>query len=438
MKPFFPFFLLFNVLTLVRVSAQKLPTEDRIFENTIKTVLLYPVMGSDPTDPAQTLNPPVIDQATNTQLMLEFDDLTANYRPFRAKFVHCNADWQQSILSDIEFTYEYNDYPIQDYQISQNTKIPYYHYRFPVPKMKLPGNYVLVVYNERNPREIYFSRRFVTYINRVGLAATVQFANDPQQRFTDQQINFEISYRGYPLISPQEDLKIVIRQNYRDDRVITGLRPTNVRAFDNILEYRLFDLKNTFPGGNEYRYFDTRTVFSRGNYIQQIERRDDRNTAFINPDGVRSVGAYVQTDDFNGQYVVDILETHIGATQADYITTVFTLRMDELANAEVFVNSAFNFWRLDDLNRMTYVPDLRAYQAEIPLKQGVYNYNYSVKGIPPPVARSGMNLTANETLIEGNYSETENDYEVFVYHRPPAARADQLVAYRRLGYNKRK
>ncbi|MFD1141928.1 DUF5103 domain-containing protein [Larkinella insperata] len=438
MKPFFPFFLLLNVLTLVRVSAQKLPTEDRIFDNTIKTVLLYPVIGSDLTDPAQTLNPPVIDQATNTQLMLEFDDLTADYRPFRAKFVHCNADWQQSILSDIEFTYEYNDYPIQDYQISQNTKIPYYHYRFPVPKMKLPGNYVLVVYNERNPRQVYFSRRFVTYVNRVGLAATVQFANDPQQRFTDQQINFEISYRGYPLISPQEDLKIVVRQNYRDDRVITGLRPTNVRAFDNILEYRIFDLKNTFPGGNEYRYFDTRTVLSRGNYIQQVERRDDRNTAFVNPDGIRSVGAYVQTDDFNGQYVIDILETRIGATQADYITTVFTLRMDELANAEVYVNSAFNFWRLDNLNRMTYMPDLRAYQAEIPLKQGVYNYNYSVKGIPPPVTRSGMNLTGNEMLIEGNYSETENDYELFVYHRPPAARADQLVGYRRIGYNKRK
>lgn len=438
MKPFFPFFLLLNVLALGPVCAQKLPTEDRVFDATIKTVLLYPVIGSDQTDPAQTLNPPVIDQTLETPLMLEFDDLTANYRPFRAKFVHCNADWQQSILNDIEFTYEYNDYPIQDYQISLNTKIPYYHYRFPVPKMKLPGNYVLVVYNERNPRQIYFSRRFITYVNRVNLAATAQFANDPQLRFTDQQINFEISYRGYPLISPQEDLKIVIRQNYRDDRVVTGLRPTNVRAFDNILEYRLFDLKNTFPGGNEYRYFDTRTVLSRGNYIQRIDRRDDRNTAFINNDGVRSVGTYVQTDDFNGQFVIDHLETHIGATQADYIATVFTLRMDELANAEIYVNSAFNFWRLDDLNRMTYVPDLRAYQVEIPLKQGVYNYNYSVKGIPPPVTRSGMNLTGNETIIEGNYSETENDYELFVYHRPPAARADQLVGYRRIGYNKRK
>lgn len=438
MMPLFRLFLLLGFLLNLPVLAQKLPTEDRIFENTIKTVLLYPVLGSDVTDPAQTLNPPVIDQSVQTPLMLEFDDLTADYRPFRAKFVHCNADWQESILNDIEFTYEYNDYPIQDYQISLNTKIPYYHYRFPIPKMKLPGNYVLIVYNERNPRQIYFSRRFMAYTNRVSVAPTVQFANDPQLRFTDQQINFDISYRGYPLISPQDDLKIVIRQNYRDDRVITGLRPNNVRVFDNLLEYRLFDLKNTFPGGNEYRYFDTRTVLSRGNYIERVERKEEKNSAFVQTDGPRSMGAYVQTDDFNGQYVIDQLETRIGATQSDYVTTVFTLRMDEIANVELFVNSAFNFWRLDDLNRMSYVPEARAYQAEILLKQGVYNYNYSVKGIPPPVTRSGMNLTGNETLIEGNYSDTENDYELFVYHRPPASRADQLIGYRRLGYNKRK
>ncbi|MFC5412372.1 DUF5103 domain-containing protein [Larkinella bovis] len=434
----FRLFLLLHLLIVVRAAAQNLPTEDRIFDTSLKTVLLYPVLGNDATDPAQTLNPPVIDQTVGTQLMLEFDDLTANYRPFRAKLVHCNADWKQSVLNDIEFTYEYNDYPIQDYQISLNTKIPYYHYRFPVPKVKLPGNYVLVVYNERNPRQIYFSRRFITYTNRVAVSPTVQFANDPQLRFTDQQINFDISYRGYPLISPQDDLKIVIRQDYRDDRAISGLRPTNVRVFDNLLEYRLFDLKNTFPGGNEYRYFDTRTVLSRGNYIERVERKEDKNTVFVNTDGPRSVGVYVQTDDFNGQYVIDQLETRIGATQADYITTVFTLRIDEIANADVFVNSAFNFWRLDDLNRMSYVPELRAYQAEIQLKQGVYNYNYSVKGIPLPVTRSGMTLSGNETLLEGNYSDTENDYELFVYHRPPAARADQLIGYRRLGYNKRK
>ncbi|WP_128543049.1 type IX secretion system plug protein [Larkinella soli] len=425
-------------LTALSARAQNQPAEDRIFDASIKTVLLYPLLGSDLTDPALTLNPPVIDQAAGTQLVLEFDDLTANYRPFRAKFVHCNADWRQSVLNDIEFTYEYNDFPIQDYQISLNTKVPYYHYRYALPKLKLPGNYVLVVYNERNPREVFFSRRFMVYNNRVTVAPTVQFANDPQLRFTAQQVDFDISYRGYQLIAPQEDLKIVIRQNFRDDLVITGLRPTNLRAFDNLLEYRLFDLKNTFPGGNEYRYFDIRTVISRGNYVERVVRRDEGNSAFVQTDGPRSVGAYVQTDDFNGMNVIDILETHVGATQADYINTVFTLRMDEIPNAEVYVNGGFQFWRLDDRNRMTFKPDLRAYQVEIPLKQGVYNYNYSVKGIAPPVTRSGLKTDGNEILIEGTYSTTENDYEIFVYHRPPASRADQLIGYRRFGINKRR
>ena len=64
------------------------------------------------------------------------------------------------------------------------------------------------------------------------------------------------------------------------------------------------------------------------------------------------------------------------------------------------------------------------------LKQGVYNYDYVVRtGAQPP--------RVDEGFIEGNYSATENTYEVFVYHRPPASRADQLVGYRRVGVNQR-
>ncbi|WP_266368084.1 type IX secretion system plug protein [Tellurirhabdus rosea] len=420
------------------LSAQEIPTVDAIYEPNIRTVLLVPLLGNDPADPALSLNPPVINLAENVSLQLSFDDLTADYRPYRAKLLHCNADWQRSVLNDIEFTFEYNDYPIQDYQLSNGTKVPYYHYRFPVPKVKLPGNYLLVVYNERNPAQVLFTRRFSTYQTKVGISPNVQFSSGPQKRFTDQQVDFDLSYRGYPLIAPQDELKVVIRQNYRDDRVVTGLRPTNVRAFDNLLEYRLFDLKNTFPGGNEYRFFDIRTVISPASFIDRLDRRQERTLAYVLPDAPRSTGAYVLTDDFNGQYVIDQLETHNGSTQADYITTVFTLRSQELPGAEVYVNGAFNLWKLNDRNRMTYSPERGGYVAQIPLKQGVYNYTYSVKGIAPPVARSGMSIDGNEALVEGNYSATENDYEIFVYHRPPASRADQLVGYRKVGVNKRK
>ncbi|GAB3773345.1 hypothetical protein GCM10028818_14720 [Spirosoma horti] len=413
------------------VWAQPLQPIDHIYDPKIETVLLFPQVSANQLDPALTLNSPVISLDEAVSLQLEFDDLTANYRSFRARLMHCNADWQRSILNDIEFTYEYNDNPITDYQISINTKIPYYHYRFILPRVKLPGNYVLVVYDERNRNNILFTRRFCTYQNRVTVAADVRFSSNPARQFSDQQIDMTLNYKGYQVISPQDDFKVVIRQNYRDDREIRGLRPTNVQAFEQVLDYRLIDLSNTMPGGNEFRFFDTRTILSRANYIDRIDRPADRNIAYVQVDQPRNRGVYIQSDDFNGQFVIDHRETGNGATNADYIETVFTLKTPEVSGFDVYVNGAFNFWQLTDRNRMVYDPLLGAYRATMMLKQGVYNYDYVV-------ATTGPQPKVDENFIEGSFSSTENEYEVFVYHRPPASRADQLIAYRRVGVNKRK
>ncbi len=414
-----------------RLEAQPLQTANVNYDMNIQTVLLYPAIGGDMTTPGRTLNPPVVEVNADSPLALEFDDMTGDYRPYRAKLVHCNADWQKSVLNDIEFTYEYNDYPITDYQVSLGTKVQYYHYRFQVPKVKLPGNYILVVVDERNPRRLILSRRFSTFQNKVNVGATVQFSSDPQRQFRDQQIDLVLNYRGYQVISPQDDFKIIIRQNYRDDKIITNLKPTNVRGFDQVLEYRLFDLSNTIGGGNEYRFFDIRTVLSRANYVDRIVPREDKTTAYIQIDQPRSIGGYFQLDDFNGRYVIDHRETQNGSVSADYIETIFTLKTPEVPDGEVYVNGGFNSWRLDDRNRMTYDPGLGAYRAAIMLKQGVYNYDYAI-------ARNSPQPFVDESLLEGNFSQTENDYEVFVYHRPPAGRADQLVAYRKVGFGKRR
>lgn len=427
-----PFFILHCSVSI----AQAQPAIDRIYDPQIQTVLLFPLVGqttSEPvvSTPAQTVNPPVASLDEPTSLQLEFDDLTANYRSFRAKLLHCNADWQRSVLNDIEFTYEYNDSPIVDYAVSVNAKVPYYHYRFVVPRVKLPGNYLLVVYDERRPSNILFTRRFMLYQNRVNVLAAVRFSQDPARQFSDQQIDLTIDYRGYQVVSPQDDFKVVIRQNFRDDRVLTNLRPTNVRGFEQMLEYRLVDLSNTMPGGNEFRFFDTRTVFSRGNFIDRINRADDKNYAYVQPDVPRSQSPYIQADDLNGQFFVDQRETGIGATNADYIETVFTLRTPEIPGAQVYVNGAFNFWQRNDRNRMTFDPAVGAYRASILLKQGVYNYDYVVQ-------TTGAQPVVDETYIEGSYSGTENEYEVLVYNRPPAARADQLVGYRRVYVNRRR
>lgn len=430
--------LIVALLMLGTAHAQTIPTVDRIYDPQVYTALLFPQTSAfagtnpvpEPAAPPATLNPPVISLDEPVFLQLEFDDLTANYRSFRAKLIHCNADWQKSILNDIEYTYEYNDNPITDYAVSINTKIPYYHYRFAVPRVKLPGNYLLVVYDERNRKNTILTRRFSTYQNRITVGADVGFSVDPARQFIDQQINLTVDYKGYQVISPQDDFKVVIRQNFRDDRTIGGLRPSNVSVFDQRLEYRVADLSNTIPGGNEFRFFDTRTVLSRGNFIDRIDRPADRNVAYVQPDLPRSRGAYIQSDDFNGQYIIDHRETGNGATGADYIETVFTLKTPEIPTVDVFVNGAITFWQLNDRNRMTFDPALGVYRVAMLLKQGVYNYDYIVQtNAQPP--------RTDEGFVEGNYSATENVYEVFVYHRPPASRADQLVSYRRVGVNRR-
>jgi len=433
MKKLFIAFLLIGT-----AHAQTIPTVDHIYDPQVYTALLFPQVAPvatnspmpEPAPPAATLNPPVISLDEPAFLQLEFDDLTANYRSFRAKLIHCNANWQKSILNEIEYTYEYNDNPITDYAVSINTKVPYYHYRFAVPRVKLPGNYLLVVYDERNRKNIILTRRFSTYQNRITVGAGVTFSVDPARQFIDQQINLTIDYKGYQVISPQDDFKVVIRQNLRDDRTIGGLRPTNVRVFEQQLDYNVADLSNTIPGGNEFRFFDTRTVLSRGNFIDRIDRPADRNIAYVQPDLPRSRGAYIQSDDFNGQYVIDHRETGNGPVSADYIETVFTLKTPEIPNVDVFVNGALNLWQLNDRNRMTFDPVSGTYRAALLLKQGVYNYDYVVQtNTQPP--------RTDEGFIEGNYSATENVYEVFVYHRPPASRADQLVGYRRISVNQR-
>lgn len=401
--------------------------EDQVYSNKIKASFVYPSLNN-PDNPTRLVSPPLIQLGSPSKLILEFDDMDAVYNNYRVKFIHCNADWTKSNLNDIEFTYEYNDYPIQVYEQSFSTKVPYYHYKFEIPKLKLSGNYVLVVYGERDKKPV-LSRRFMVYENRINIQAQARFSQGIEQQFSDQQIDFSIEYKNYPLIAPQSDLKVFIRKNFRWDQAKTNFKPTNVRPFDQTLEYTFFQLENAFPGGNEFRYFDSRTLSARGYGIESLERESEYTRLFLFPDKPRTVNGYLQMDDLNGNYVVDHRESGRGSVEADYTPVLFTLKVPEDPEATYYVNGGFNLWQLNETNRMEYNPEIEAYQAEIMLKQGIVNYDYTtVVGKNKP----------DEGLIEGNYATTENDYDILVYHRPPSSRSDLLVGYRTIEWNRRR
>ncbi len=403
--------------------------EDFTYEPNIKPVLLYPLLG-DSHDAARTLNPPVLLLNDSKNLWLEFDDLNANYEQYHLRILHCTYDWKQSTLSEIEYMPEYNDLLVNDYQVSRTTKVPYYHYKIEIPKVLLSGNYLLVAWRGRRKDDIVFSKRFMVYEPQVGALGTIRQAQAPSKYKTHQQVDFEVNYGGYRLMSPRDELKIIIRQNFRWDKTIRNLKAFSVNESMSKLEYRFFDDENVFPAGNEFRFFDSRSTNYKGQYIAQIKRGKE-DEMWVSPQNNRSETAYIESNDFDGNYVIDNREGTDSSVDSDYIYMTFGLKTHELevTDEKVYVNGSFNDWRLDKTNEMVYDNNFGGYTATIRLKQGVYNYDFVTKK---------PNKATDEVYFEGNFGETQNTYEIFIYHRPVTARAEKLVGYHTIDFNKRR
>jgi hypothetical protein len=81
---------------------------DKVYDDFVKTVQLYP---ASPKASSQTLSP-VIGLRSNIQLLLEFDELFSDVYSYKARIIHCNANWQPSGLSPLQYLVEYNEYDI--------------------------------------------------------------------------------------------------------------------------------------------------------------------------------------------------------------------------------------------------------------------------------------------------------------------------------------
>ena len=242
----FPVFLLLAA-TVVNTyqGSKKLRFEDWSYEPEIRTVMLYPFTGRAE-DMLQSPAVPVNQQ----NLVLEFDDLVEGPEDYEVKLIHCNADWQQSRLRPLDYLQDFNEFPINSYEFSVDTKLSYVHYRFRVPPVKVPGNYLLVAYRKGNEKDIILSRRMMVYDTRVKVGMSSQRTGITAINRTNQQLDFLVNYRDFPMQNPMEQVKVVIRQNQRWDNTLQVDKPTFFRELDKILEYRYFSEDDYFYGGN--------------------------------------------------------------------------------------------------------------------------------------------------------------------------------------------
>ncbi|WP_224997265.1 DUF5103 domain-containing protein [Cesiribacter sp. SM1] len=392
-----------------------LQTLNREYVSNIRSVQLFPDDGTA----TSQLRPAVTTLNSQNQLVLHFDDLQQDRTDYAVRILHCDFNWQVSRLSTMEYLNEYNEYPITDFSYSYNTRQPYVHYQFEVPAVKLSGNYVLAVYRNRNPNDIVLTRRFMVYEN-LAPVQTHLVAAPGGTRLQRQQIDLEVIYRNLPgIVDPTTQIRVVIRQNQRWDNAVMNLRPTGDRTGSYQLEYQLFDLSNAFYGGNEYRFFDLRTVRANGQNVGSVRLDSVRNRldAFLLPDRPRGTLAYAQRQDINGSFIIENQDFTDPYISGEYADVHFFLKAETPLPWPVYVAGDFSNYLNIPPYTMQYDAELGGYRADIPLKQGWYNYLY---------------LTGNKEnalSLEGTFSETENFYEVFVYYRMNTKPADLLVGY---------
>jgi hypothetical protein len=397
---------------------------DAVYDPNTKSVRCYVQSGH----PEEVIQPPVVPLSQEQPILLEFDQLQTPQQRLAARLIYCNADWTEARITQMQYLQDFNEFYLTDVTPSSNTKVPYFHYRFQVPRVKLSGNYLLVI-ADQNGRNV-LSRRLVVYEQLVTVAARQVLTSGGSAQFTNQQLDFIISYNQYPLVNPVQEVKVMMRQNYRWDNARVNLRPQSIREAEKRLEYTFFELQHTFPGLNEFRFFDNRSRRFLGANVGAANREVVPEEILLVGDQNRSREAFSQQIDINGQYITGNRDFADASLTADYNWVTFQLRADKAAPGDVYVFGALSDWQTQPGFKLAYDPAAQVYAGKALLKQGYYNYYYTVL---PPGGRA-----QDDAYFEGSFHQTENMYDILVYYRPPGSRADQLIGYTKVNYNGRR
>ena len=385
---------------------------NHIYDPNIQTVQLYLATGTF----SEQQNPATRYIQQETPLVLEFDELIVDYSDFNVKIIHCNADWKGSGFQEVFYMEDFNEFYIRDIQPGFNTRVQYNHYRFEVPKVKVSGNYILMVYRNENEEDIVLTQRFMVYEEWVNVIPKLDLPASGARE--TQQINFSVNYSNAEIFNPAQQVKVVIRQNNRWDNAKFDVKPTFINENRKQLDYIRMGTDNKFDGGNEFRAFDARSVLTTGLNVFKIYDLDSMFMLKLRPEEPRGANAYLTYNDINGGYIIEHYEYN-DPQQGDYVLVNFRIEMPQLLG-DIYVFGDLSNWELQERFKMYYDQSAHSYEAFIQLKQGYYNYKFMA------VKNDG---SLYEHLIEGNHFETENLYEILFYYNPPGQLNDLLVGH---------
>ncbi len=375
---------------------------------------------------------PVFSLNTGSGVTLSFDDLSEDDKNYGYTIIHCNYDWTISNLNYSDYIDGFSDDILQDYDFSNATKYNYRHFEisFPNDMMKplLSGNYLFVIYDDNTELPVLV-KRFAIDENQLGIAfGNVSLGMSPESRFTHHELNLQVNTSKLNNYFLPEEIKLVAQQNGRWDNALFNIPYSRL---DNTSIYYQKLNHNIFEAGSEYRAFDTRLLQMHGEGVQAIQLTNTDNIITLITGTPKKKTFFVNQIDLNGGYIVNRYNSRNSLTQADYSTVNFSLESKfGRLNGDVYILGELNDWNLDENSKMVYHPEEQLYRKTYTLKQGYYNYSYL---FVPHIE----DAKASFEMFEGNFSQTSNQYRVYVYQKNNGIPSyDKLISVLTFDFNR--
>ncbi len=397
-------FLLFVILPAV-LSAQE--------DITVKWLRAYP-------DDDETALPVIL----GNRLTIEFD-LAADHVPqLSVVFRFCDKNWNPTgnlFLAN----HGYNIYSNLDYAVLPvNVKEARYHFRESFPDSRgmisfpFSGKWRYYITDTYDTSRVYASGKFVVITEEVSMQVSLTREKLEDKTYFPTELayifnitsEFDLPEKFYP--SFVDHLEVIENHKTEYPYIVERTFNTNERQFywngDRKFTFTIRDIRP----GNEYRQTDIRdyNIFTGETVKAQL-------------DGLEYSRFFKEEPpDLNGGENL----LNFRSDYATYMNVVFSIRPPDENYNDIFLVGAFNNWEVLPGYKMSQYGGI--YSITIPLKRGIYDYQY-VTG----------EITGNSVkdidwyTLEGNSWETSNYYYVFLYYNDPDLGGyDHIIGYAKI------
>ncbi len=299
-----------------------------------------------------------------------------------------------------------------------------YHFKGSFPDrdgfIELPfsGKWRFYITDWQDTSLVYAEGRFFVVNSEVNLRSTLKRDELEDKNYWPRELskvfnittNFNLPDDFFP--SYVDHLEIIQNRNIYEPIVIERNANTLERQFKWDANRKFTYITRDIPAGNEYRQVDIRNF----NFFSDKDVKAQR-------DGLEFSRFFLNVlPDLNGNKIyMDHKDPY-----ATYLNVTFSIRPPDDVYGDIFLVGAFNNWRLSAEYKLQ--AEAGIYSITIPLKRGIYDYQYIVgDDIDGDVGNSDW------LVLEGNTWNNKKVYDIFLYYDEPSLGGyERIIGYLKL------